>query len=991
MLGGVSSGPRSATRPSRLSTAYFLLLSHPRKIQIPFAAVFVTNVLGGRCGSRILSLVEVDKTPGMVQPVNAMAMFMLRLAGLISLENAIQQQEVNQSVLASLSTAYYNESHLANMSRFADMDQSMFANLSLPSLNRSLSANLYRDNDNQSTLTNLSQASFNQSNSTIRHRANISQSSFPNRSKLSNSEVRFDTLFPHSTTGFSPTPEAKENGGVEDHGEGLRREGRGYGGGRERMRGVLTEERDTEGRERRREESERSEEEEERERHVGMRVEEEGVIEMLPTPMALTASRSPDQVNPNTSPSYDEPRLQTMHRRDEREPTEYRTPTTQSLVPPPTHLPRRTPLIPRLESLIEEDSTAGIIDGQKLATMQASSEDPTTSSFQYLDAVTSANVLPRPTLSSRSLVGAVPPRSMGPPIMTHSSDGSSQHLGTTSSSMQATIYTSQESQDGTEVPGNPSQITQPRTRKLPPARPIPPGFYQPQQQPTLRNNPYPYGPRLLPGPYAPFTPNLPPASDGEEEESREAVVEYNYEEYYEGEGTEPFSGFEVQTREPAVLFIFDKPGYSPEPPTTMAPPTRAPTPSDPWECTPRCPSYTLLDWNMEYDVRLYPATLWVSTVIISDNRVLAELEGYMRVQDYYYGLNDQGLVLNLTVPFITQVKLGRHPGVLQETNDYTISLYVQPGYYIHSELPTPISNEVLVDELEEKTVFVHSFEANVWEVTENFLREKVEALMTQLRHNGEAFLDRYYYLASYSRPELYQMVYYEVWIYATNFRDPQTSAKSISPSRRPQTNKITEKTLNKLCRGVECPNFEVLRTYKYGIQKRRYFNGLFASTSPNECQFTTMSVWKGFMPLHLYKHGINSHMEVIEATRPIALVHVRDSRQPDTECPQNLTMSLYLPSRLHSNPPVTGYAAPIIRITTMENVIVYAYTVGGYLLDPDRVRQELSDMKYRLSEFGACYKDDEHYVVIYDFIVRYHGRQNEIWIVAENCKATPNG
>lgn len=50
-------------------------------------------------------------------------------------------------------------------------------------------------------------------------------------------------------------------------------------------------------------------------------------------------------------------------------------------------------------------------------------------------------------------------------------------------------------------------------------------------------------------------------------------------------------------------------------------------------------------------------------------------------------------------------------------------------------------------------------------------------------------------------------------------------------------------------------------------------------------------------------------MEVIEATRPIALVHVRDSGEAMTECPQNMTMSLYLPKRLHSNPPITGYAA----------------------------------------------------------------------------------
>ena len=61
---------------------------------------------------------------------------------------------------------------------------------------------------------------------------------------------------------------------------------------------------------------------------------------------------------------------------------------------------------------------------------------------------------------------------------------------------------------------------------------------------------------------------------------------------------------------------------------------------------------------------------------------------------------------------------------------------------------------------------------------------------------------------------------------------------------------------------------------------------------------------------------------------------------------------------------------PVV-ITALEDVMVYAYTLGGYLLDPDRVRKELSDLKYRLTEFGACFRDDIYYVVVYDFISRY--------------------
>ncbi|XP_042860495.1 cell surface glycoprotein 1-like isoform X2 [Penaeus japonicus] len=456
------------------------------------------------------------------------------------------------------------------------------------------------------------------------------------------------------------------------------------------------------------------------------------------------------------------------------------------LTPPPltsTSTPTPTPRppgkdAPHLEALAEDDALLGIISPNELAGLEAPPEDFIPSDFEYYDfGEQRPDETAKPTLSSMNLVSPIPVGRGGSlrPNPSLEWDDDLDDLGAEES----------------DIPV--------RSNKVSPPRPVPPIYPRNQEG---RNNPYPYGPRLLPGPYAPLTPNVPRLiEDHGEDIYHRSMEEYDYEEFEYYYDSDEESKYEVQTKEPPVLFVFDKPGYSPEAPTTVLPPSRAPTPSDPWDCAPRCPKYTLLDWNTDYDVRHYPETSWVSTVIISDNRVLAELEGYMRVQDYFYGLNDHGLVLNLTIPFVTQIKFGKHPGVLEETNDYTVSLYVQPAYFLHDQRPpTPISNEVLVDELEPKTVFVHNFEANVWDVTEAFLEEKVNALMAQLRHNGEAFLDRYYYLASYSRPELYQPVYYEIWVYATNFRDPQTTMKTIGRRRTTQVNKITQKTLSKLCR-----------------------------------------------------------------------------------------------------------------------------------------------------------------------------------------------
>jgi len=39
-----------------------------------------------------------------------------------------------------------------------------------------------------------------------------------------------------------------------------------------------------------------------------------------------------------------------------------------------------------------------------------------------------------------------------------------------------------------------------------------------------------------------------------------------------------------------------------------------------------------------------------------------------------------------------------------------------------------------------------------------------------------------------------------------------------------------------------------------GIQKRRYFDTVLVQADTAECEFNSLSIWRGFMPLHLYKY-----------------------------------------------------------------------------------------------------------------------------------------
>jgi len=407
-----------------------------------------------------------------------------------------------------------------------------------------------------------------------------------------------------------------------------------------------------------------------------------------------------------------------------------------------------------------------------------------------------------------------------------------------------------------------------------------------------------------------------------------------------------------------------------------------------------CPPYRLLERTEHYDIRWYPSYKWASTIITSQDRFLSQWQGLSRLENFFSGQNDQGLFMNATLPLLSQIKHSRHPGVLRELRDITFSLPIPPSH--QSNPPLPLTGDILVDDVEDSRIFVQSFRARLWELTDKSLRNRARELISTLRLRGEAFYDRYFYLASYSRPGNTDDNVYEMWIHATRQRNPQRNPHRRITNIKSPLNKITNRTRKRLCRGVECPSFQVLRSYKFGIQKRRYFDTVFVSAASDECEFNSVSIWRGFMPLHLYKHGINSHWEVCETTRPIGIVNIRDTLLSDDEsvagqksfspsCPTNMTVAFYLPRRLHSNPPSASIGAPTVKITRVNHLIVYVQTVGGFILDAARSTVEVRKFANRLQQLGLCYKKDEYYLVTYDFLVRFHGRQNEIWLVADRC------
>jgi len=68
--------------------------------------------------------------------------------------------------------------------------------------------------------------------------------------------------------------------------------------------------------------------------------------------------------------------------------------------------------------------------------------------------------------------------------------------------------------------------------------------------------------------------------------------------------------------------------------------------------------------------------------------------------------------------------------------------------------------QVLLDTVESSTVFVQSFRARLWDLTDRALRHRADRFMTALRSHGEAFHDRYYYLAAFTKSVVVSLAFH---------------------------------------------------------------------------------------------------------------------------------------------------------------------------------------------------------------------------------------
>ncbi|KAF0312776.1 Heme-binding protein 2 [Amphibalanus amphitrite] len=398
-------------------------------------------------------------------------------------------------------------------------------------------------------------------------------------------------------------------------------------------------------------------------------------------------------------------------------------------------------------------------------------------------------------------------------------------------------------------------------------------------------------------------------------------------------------------------------------------------------CDDSCPEYQVVSRTARYEVRLYPAIIWVSYVTATENRLLAEMEAQAGIEDYLEGDNSRGARLRRGYPTLTQLQFspghssGRQPG-----GDFSVSVPL----LAETDPPRPTTDQVVLDSVDQQRVFVMSFRARPWKLTDRSLRMRTRRFSRRLRRHGQTFLDEYFYLAKYKESSSEHRSYYEIWLYGT----PHESTHRFRPMGKrllDRRSNLTIATMRRLCRGRECPRFEVLGEFPGGIQKRHYYNAAFATSRLDRCESSLSAVWSGLLPLHLYREGINTHLERIEPTRPAGVLRVWREEASNGTSVCHMTVMVYLPRRLHRSPPNTGVHAPTVGLSYIHELTVYVQTAGDLDLGSGHLDRHVTEFHMRLDELGLCYKSDEYFIAVYDDVQRYHGRMNELWTVAQRC------
>ncbi|XP_077986482.1 uncharacterized protein LOC144440904 [Glandiceps talaboti] len=400
-------------------------------------------------------------------------------------------------------------------------------------------------------------------------------------------------------------------------------------------------------------------------------------------------------------------------------------------------------------------------------------------------------------------------------------------------------------------------------------------------------------------------------------------------------------------------------------------------------CDAECPEYEVVCSRDEYEVRRYPSGKWVSTSEQGITQTAASARAFWRLFTYIQGSNDQDAKIPMTAPVLVEVSKKQSSWVIK---DYVVSFYLPKAFW--EFVPKPLDPKVFIEETKEHTVFVRSFGGLA---SDPFPGQQAAKLQSLLDKNSEPYNTGFYYSAGYDKPSKAINRHNEVWLVLRNDEaDTYTCQSVVEPEITPAVAEkleievdvgLSSKSEMGQCEKAECPDYLSLTTYSHGIEKRRYFDGVYVTKEIQSCWYDIASM-EGFWALFRYINGENDRKEKISMTAPV-IMSIDTAPSDSTFCKVSYKMSFYIPKRLHVNPPRPTEDG--VSIKRVRNLRVYVKTFGGWTTNAEvkRMRQGFTN---ELESLGLCYYEKHYWTAVYDAPTKLFGRRNEIWVA--DCENT---
>lgn len=154
------------------------------------------------------------------------------------------------------------------------------------------------------------------------------------------------------------------------------------------------------------------------------------------------------------------------------------------------------------------------------------------------------------------------------------------------------------------------------------------------------------------------------------------------------------------------------------------------------------PKYTVTEETSAYEIREYEPMI-IAKATVTGNRSQATNRAFGLIADYIFGNNTIQEPIAMTAPVTTEEEPESEPIAMtapvtseEDANGEFTTAFVMPSKYTMENIPLPVNDRVILEEVPAKTMAVHTFSGYVWD---RKIESKKNKLFEALERDGINF------------------------------------------------------------------------------------------------------------------------------------------------------------------------------------------------------------------------------------------------------------